>query len=94
MIRLHRFRPQETHLLQAQFLSNLEVHTPSCIVHIGMHRDDANALLDGLHHRTLHIGEVADGLQATEQQRMVRHNEVAPFLDGLVDDALSDVQTQ
>ena len=90
----YRLGGEETHRLEIQFLGNLKVHTALGIIHVGMHGDDADALSDGLHHRTLHISEVADGFQATKQQWMVRHNEVAPFPDGLVDNLFVDVQTQ
>jgi hypothetical protein len=56
--------------------------------------DDANILLDSLSDCPLDVGQVTDGLQTAEQQRMVGHNQIAPLADGLIDDLFGDVQTQ
>ena len=85
---------EETDILQTQFLSDLEVHAILGIVHIGMHGDDADTVHDGFHHRTLHVRQVADGLQSSEQQRMVTDNQVAALTNGLINDVFVDVQTQ
>ena len=90
----HLFRSQELHLLHTEFLCHLVVHPALCIIHIGMHGDDTDAVLDGLYHRTLHIRQIADGLQSSEQQGMMADNEVAAFLNGFVNHLFVDVQTQ
>ena len=84
----------EPHIVQPQLLGHLEVHTTLRIVHVSMHRDDADIIPDGLSHRALHVCQVADGLQSTEQQRMVADNQVAALLNGLVNNLFVDVQTQ
>ena len=77
-----------------QFFCDFVVHAPLGIIHIGMHGDDADVVLDGLSDGALHVVRIAHLLQSTEQQRVVAHHQVASFGDGLVDDLFSHVQTQ
>ena len=88
---INRLRGEEHHLLQAQFLGNTEVHTTLGVIHVRMHGDHTDILLDSLSDGTLHIREIADSLQSTEQQRMMGYNQIAPLPDGLVDDTFVDV---
>ena len=41
--------------------------------------------------RTLHIGQVTDGLESSEQQRMVAHYEITSLSHRLVNHLFSDV---
>ena len=85
---------KELALLQSQSLSNLPVDTILGIVHIGMHGDDDDVVLQGLDNATLHIVSTTDLFQATEQQRMMADDEVTAFAESLIDNLFVDVQTQ
>ena len=87
-------RTQELDVRQAQLLGYLEVHATPGIVHVRMHRHHADILPDSLAHRPLHVGQVADSLQPTKQQRVVAHNEITTLLYRLVDDFFRHIQTQ
>jgi len=45
-----------------------------------MEREDDNALRKGLHHATLHIVLTGEARELAEDERMVRHDEVAALL--------------
>ena len=90
----HLFLGKELTLLESQSLSNLPVDAILGIVHISMHRDDDNIVLQGLNDATLHIVSTTNLFQATKQQRMVTDDEVTPFAESLIDNLFVDVQTQ
>ena len=85
---------KELTFLQSQSLSNLPVNTILGIIHIGVHGDDDDVVLQRLDNATLHIVSTTNLLQATEQQRMMADDEVTPLADSLIDNLFVDVQTQ
>ena len=82
------------HVLKPHLLGNLVVDAALRIVHVGMEREDDDALRKSLHHATLHIVLTGEARQLAEDERMVRHDEVAALLGSLVNDTFSNVQTQ
>ena len=60
----------------------------------GVHGDDGYMVFDGPHHDALHKVAAADAGKLVENERMVAHNEVAPFADGLVKHVFGNVKTQ
>ena len=89
-----RLGSHEQYVGEPQLLGHLEVDATLGVVHVRMHGDHGHVVLHGFPHGALHVGQVADGLQSTEQQGMVADNEIAALLQCLVDHRLSDVQTQ
>lgn len=85
---------KETQLNKPHFLRNLVVYTASRTIHVGVHGDNANVVSDSLHHRALHGILARNVAQLAENQRMMRHDKVAPQSNGLIDDFLSNVKTQ
>ncbi len=91
---VHLLRTHEAHVRKPHLLGYLVVDTALRIVHIGMEREDDDALRKCLHHATLHIVLTSEARELVEDERMVRHYEVAALLGSLVDDTFSNVQTQ
>ena len=59
-----------------------------------MHRHHRDIVLDGFHHRPLHIILARNLLQGMEQQGMMTHDEVATLGHSLIHHLLGHVQTQ
>ena len=60
-------RSKESSIRHSKFLGDLEVHSSKCIIHIGMHRDDADMIFYSLYHSTLHVCKIANSFQSTKQ---------------------------
>ena len=85
---------EKLHVLQAQLLGNLEVHSACRCIHVGMHGDDGNIILDRLANGALHIVLIRYPGKLSEDERMMAYDEIAALLDRLFYHRLSDVKTQ
>ena len=85
---------KKLHVLQAQLLGNLEVHSACRCIHVGMHGDDGNIILDRLANGALHIVLIRYPGKLSEDERMMAYDEVAALLDRFIHHRLSDVKTQ
>ena len=94
VLHLHRMGLQQPHLFQVQLLGDFEVHPVLGVVQVRVGRIDDDVVQDGLAHATLRKVAVRNGLQPAEQQRMVRHHEVASQRHRLVYHFFRHVQTQ
>ena len=87
-------RHRKLHVLQTQLLGNLEVHSACRCIHVGMHGDDGNIILDRLANGALHIVLIRYPGKLSEDERMMAYDEIAALLDRFIYHRLSDVKTQ
>ena len=84
----------QLHIHQTQAFRNSVVYAVYGAVQIGMGSVDVYVVLNGHPYATLyHIG-IRKHFQAAEQQRMMRHNKVAPQLYGLLNHFFGHVKAQ
>ena len=69
-------RVEHLHIVEPQFLGNLEVHATLGTVHVGVGSIDGDVVLDGTGHDALDVAVAGNLLQAVENERVVRDDEV------------------
>ena len=84
----------ETYVAEAHLLGNLEVDSALCGIHIGVHRHDDNVIDNSLSHNALHHIFARYTPQPAEDERVMRHDEVAALADGLIHGIFGHVKTQ
>ena len=84
----------ETYVAESHLLGNLEVDSALCGIHIGVHRHDDNVIDNSLSHNALHHIFARYTPQPAEDERVMRHDEVATLADGLIHGLFGHVKTQ
>lgn len=85
---------EETQARQPQFFGHAIVDTATRAVHVGVHRGDNHIVLDGFHHRALHVVGTSDSGEFTKDERMVRNYQITATPNGLINHGLGHVKTQ
>ena len=84
----------ERQVLKRHLLCYLEIHAAHGTIHIGVHGHYGDIVLYCLGNSTLDIILVSNSPELAENERMVRHDKIAPGGNSLIDNLLVNVKTQ